>query len=100
MRSVAGVGNGDVSLGNGYFLTHRVLAVTVVWLLMVVMVMTEGRSVDWVGNSFGNTRNTTAEAMVLAVVVVVAHITLVLGGIYCAGGSSLDVNSALGTRKV
>jgi hypothetical protein len=63
----------------------RVNAGRVVMLVVVVVVMTEGRSVDWVSNAFGNTLDTATEGMILSVVVVIAHITLVF---WCVNGSS------------
>lgn len=41
--------------------------------------MTERWTVDWVGDALGNTLDSATERVVLSLVVVVAHITLVLG---------------------
>jgi hypothetical protein len=86
----SGTGDGNISLGNYDFLTNGLLAATVLGLLvLVVVVMTEAGSVNGVSYSLGNTLDTTAEAVVVTVVVVIAHITLVMWrGVDGAEGSS------------
>lgn len=46
------------------------------WVLVVVVVTDQGRSVDWVGNSLCNTLNTATERMILSLVVVISHVPL------------------------
>jgi hypothetical protein len=100
-RRDAGAGNGNISFRNYDFLTDGILAVTVVWFVVVMMMMAEGGSVNGMCNSLCNTLNTTAEAVVMAVVVVVAHVPLVFWRVDGTGGSSLcDTNFALGTGKI
>ena len=47
-------------------------------MLVVVVVMTERWTVDWVGDALGNTLDSATERVVLSLVVVIAHVTLVL----------------------
>jgi hypothetical protein len=73
-----------------FALAFDVLAVVVT---VMVVVADQARAVDGMGDAFGNTGKTTAEGMVLAVVAVVAHITLVPWGFDDRTGSSLgDAN--------
>jgi len=90
----------DLSLAddNLLALTLNVLAVVVT---VVVVVADQARSVDGMGDAFSDALDTTAERVVLAVVTVVAHITLeprVLDG---SSGSSLgDANFGRAGREL
>jgi hypothetical protein len=66
-------------------------------MTVVMVVMSEKRwTVDGVGDTFGYTLNTTTEAVVVTVVVVISHITLEFGGIYGGTGSPLsDTDSSI-----
>jgi hypothetical protein len=67
-----------------YFFVRTVVVavVTAVVIVVVMMVMmAERRSVDGMGDTFGNTLHTATKGMILSVVVVIAHVTLVLWGV-------------------
>jgi len=73
------------------------MAVVAVVIVVVVVVMEERGAVDGVADTFGNALSSSAEGVVMAVVVVVSHITLVLGWVYGAtGGGLLDTNLSAG----
>jgi hypothetical protein len=60
---------------------------------VVVVVVTDERwAVDGMGDAFGNTCNTAAEGVILALVVVIAHITFVFRGVDGSSRSSFDSN--------
>lgn len=50
-------------------------------MLVVVVVVTQGWTVDGVGDAFSYALDAATEGVVVALVVVIAHITLVLWGV-------------------
>jgi hypothetical protein len=62
-------------------------------LVLVMVVMKKAGSVDRVGDTLGNSRNSATERMIVTVVVVIAHITSVSGRVDGGARSSLlDTN--------
>lgn len=83
------------------FLSDRFLAMTVGWLVMMVVMTEEARSVDRMSNTFSYSLNSAAETVVVAVVVVIAHITSVLWWVDCRSSSPLfDANFCVSAWEI
>jgi hypothetical protein len=94
----ARTGKVDITLFDVDFYTLDRSIVSRVMVVVVVMVVQEGWSVDGMANTLGNTLDSSTERMVLTVVVVIAHITLVPWGVDC-GTRGCDLLTDLGLTR-
>lgn len=88
--------NTNFAVFDGDVLFYHALAVVVVVVVVVVVMVMVATAVDWVQDAVCSTANSLTERVILAFVVVIAHITMVLvfGSVNCTlfGYSDFFVN--------